>query len=103
MKVRYHREALADLAEVRAYIARNNAAAAAAVGQRIRAAVAALADFPEQGRPGRIPGARELVIPRLPFIAAYQVTPDHVRVLAILHAARRWPASFEGRQLQDRQ
>ena len=98
MKVRYHREALADLAEGRAYIAQDRPAAAAAVGQRIRAAIAALGDFPEQGRLGRVAGTRELVIPRLPFVVAYQVTPDHVRVLAIVHAARRWPASFEDRR-----
>lgn len=98
MKVRYHRGALADLAEVRAYIALDRPRAAAAVGRRIRTAIATLADFPEQRRVGRVPGTRELVIPRPPFIVADQIMPGHIRVLAILHGARRWPASFEERQ-----
>lgn len=94
MKVRYHRAALADLAQVRAYIAKDRPRAAQAVGRRIREAIARLGQFPEQGRLGRVAGTRELVVPRLPFVVAYEVHPDHVRVLAILHAAQRWPSSF---------
>lgn len=95
MKVRYTRRALAHLAEIRAYIEQDRPSAARMVGESIREAVAHLAEFPEVGRPGRVAGTRELVIPRLPFIVAYRVTRSHVDVLAILHAARQWPFGFE--------
>ena len=94
MKIRYTRRALAHIAEIRAYIEKDRHGAAQAVGENIRAAVSHLVQFPEAGRPGRVDGARELVIPRLPFIVAYRIKDDHVDVLAILHTARRWPSNF---------
>ena len=96
MTVRYTREALANLAEARVYIARERPATAQAVAQRIRAAVALLAEHPKIGRPGRVAGTRELVISGLPYIVAYREADGHVDVLAILHGARRWPSSFKG-------
>ena len=95
MKVRYTRRALAHLSEIRAYIAQDRPGSAKAVGETIRAAAAHLAQFPEAGRPGRVSGTRELVVPRLPFVVAYRVAEGHIDILAILHGARRWPSSFE--------
>jgi toxin ParE1/3/4 len=48
-------------------------------------------EFPESGRIGRIAGTRELVIPRTPYIAAYVVLDDKVRILRVLHGAQIWP------------
>ena len=59
--------------------------------EQIVLAARRLLDFPESGRPGRLAGTRELVIPRTPYIAAYAVTADTVRVLRILHSAQMWP------------
>jgi toxin ParE1/3/4 len=50
-----------------------------------------LLEFPESGRPGRVAGTRELVVPHTPFIAAYVVTGDRIRILRILHSAQVWP------------
>ena len=50
-----------------------------------------LSDVPEMGRAGRIPGTRELVIPRLPYILVYRLTTSTVDILTILHASQRWP------------
>jgi plasmid stabilization system protein ParE len=47
--------------------------------------------FRESGRPGRIAGTRELVVPRTPYIAAYVMTADTVRILRVLHGAQMWP------------
>ena len=95
MIARYTRLALADLYEVRAYIALERPSAAHATGQRIREAIAGLVCFPDRGRPGRVAGTRELVISGAPFIAVYRVGGGNVDVLAILHSARRWPSTFE--------
>ena len=94
MNVRYTRQALGHLADIRAYIAQDRPGAAAAVGVGIRAAVSHLVQFPEAGRSGRVDGTRELVVPRLPFIVAYRIKEKHIDVLAILHAARKWPSKF---------
>jgi len=50
-----------------------------------------LQDNPEIGRPGRVDGTRERIIPRLPYIAAYRLAADAVEVLSIVHTARLWP------------
>jgi plasmid stabilization system protein ParE len=54
-----------------------------------------LTDEPKLGRPGRVPGTRELVVPRTPYIVAYAVlSSDSIRILGVRHGARRWPESF---------
>lgn len=95
MIVRYTRQALADLDEAREYVALDRPAAAHAIGQRIYEAISGLTQFPERGRPGRVAGTRELVIPGTPFLAAYRISGKHVDVLAILHGARQWPSAFK--------
>ncbi|WP_342744611.1 type II toxin-antitoxin system RelE/ParE family toxin [Paraburkholderia ribeironis] len=65
--------------------------AAVDVDDRIRTQVRQLLQFPETGRLGRIEGTRELVISRTPYIAAYRITGDSVRILRLLHGAQQWP------------
>ena len=59
------------------------------VGQTIRQAVRQLADAPGLGRPGRIPGTRELVVPGTSYIVPYRARSDAIEI--ILHGAQRWP------------
>jgi addiction module RelE/StbE family toxin len=73
------------------YIEEDSPHAAVVVDDRIRVQVRQLLQFPETGRPGRIEGTRELVISRTPYIAAYRVTGDTVRILRVLHGAQLWP------------
>jgi toxin ParE1/3/4 len=47
--------------------------------------------FPERGRPGRIEGTRELLIPRSRFVVPYRIVGCEVQILAILHGGRAWP------------
>ena len=49
---------------------------------------------PKSGRPGRVAGTLELVIPRLPYIVPYRIKGDAIEVLRIYHAARMWPENF---------
>lgn len=46
------------------------------------------------GRPGRIPGTRELIFPSLPYIVPYRIRGEIVEILSVFHAARKWPESF---------
>lgn len=59
--------------------------------EHIAQAVLRLVEFPESGRPGRVPGTRELVIPRTPYVVAYALTGDRIRILRVLHGAQMWP------------
>ncbi len=45
------------------------------------------------GRPGRIPGTRELSVGRFPFMLAYCVDANEVQILSVIHTARMWPES----------
>jgi toxin ParE1/3/4 len=67
-------EAIDDLAALRAYIEQDDPAAARRVALHIVESIETLlSNNPEMGRPGRVPGTRELVIPRTPFIVPYRV------------------------------
>lgn len=83
--------ALADRDSIFSHIEADNPRAAIAVDERIAGASRRLIDFPDSGRPGRVAGTRELVIPGTPYIAAYVVTAEKVRILRVLHEAQRWP------------
>ena len=79
------------LEDIRERITEDNPPAANRMVLRIRAAVERLATSPGLGRPGRIAGTRELVIPGAPYIVPYRVKGDIVQVITVLHSAQRWP------------
>ena len=76
------------------YIARDKPLAAARVVSTIRKTVEGLRRHPGLGRPGRVPGTRELIVPGTPYIIPYRVREGAVEVLRVFDAARRWPAKF---------
>jgi toxin ParE1/3/4 len=88
-------EAIGDLAALRASIEQDDPVAARRVAlQIIRNVETLLPNNPEMGRPGRVPGTRELVIPRTPFIVPYRLVGNTIQILRIFHGARRWPEAF---------
>lgn len=91
MKVRYLRRALADLDAAYDYIRQHNPNAAGLIADRISNAIESLKQFPQQGRPGRKSGTRELVVSGTPFIVPYRVRGNAIEILAVIHGARRWP------------
>ncbi|MBV8453350.1 MAG: type II toxin-antitoxin system RelE/ParE family toxin [Deltaproteobacteria bacterium] len=93
MTIRWLDQAVEDLKAVRAYIARHNPSAAAAVAQRIRDAVKILGDYPAAGRAGRVPNTRELIVAGTPYILPYRVRAESVEILRVLHGAQQWPES----------
>ncbi|MDX2222168.1 MAG: type II toxin-antitoxin system RelE/ParE family toxin [Rhodospirillaceae bacterium] len=85
-------EAREDLAAIGAYIAKNNPAAARdAVLSIVRRVHDSLSSQPGLGRPGRVPGTRELVLTGTPFLVPYRVRAEQVQILRAYHGARRWP------------
>jgi toxin ParE1/3/4 len=76
------------------FISEQTPSAAAKQLEIILQAVEQLAHFPEMGHTGRVKGTRELVIVGSPYIVAYRLKGATVRILALLHGARRWPTQF---------
>ncbi len=62
--------------------------------EKITHSVDALRQQPSMGRPGRVPGTRELGIPGTPYIVPYRVRNDAVEILRIFHTSRKWPDKF---------
>ena len=95
MNIVWSPEAIEDLALLRAYIAEDDPAAAPRVVLHIiRSIEQLLPDNPQIGRAGRVPGTRELVIARTPYIVPYRVRRTTIQILRVYHGARRWPDSL---------
>jgi toxin ParE1/3/4 len=93
MQIRWLDQAEADLNELFEFLLERNPSAARRLYAEIRTQADHLAAHPGLGRAGRVPGTRELVISRTPYIVAYTVDQriDAVIILRVLHGARRWP------------
>jgi len=92
VQVRWLRRALNNLEEEAAYIARDDRGAAARIVERIVTSVERLGAHPVSGRPGRVPGTRELVV--RPYLVPYRVRGETVEILRVFHGARKWPERF---------
>ena len=77
------------------YIEADSPRAAAMVDDRIEAQIEGLIRNPEMGRMGRTAGTRELVVARTPYIAAYLIDRETVRILRVLHGAQEWPDELQ--------
>ena len=91
MRVVWSLLAIADREAIFNYIEADSPRAAARIDDRIKKEVELLAAMPDFGRPGRVAGTRELVILRTPYLAAYCIENDMVRILRVLHGAQQWP------------
>ena len=91
MKIKWVSLALEDLNAVGEFIAMDKPEAAGRIIGRIWEAIQLLAEHPDAGRAGRVPGTRELIISNTPFIIPYRVVDDTVQILRVLHGKRKWP------------
>ncbi len=94
MRLRWSSKAAADREAIYQYIATDSLDAAARTDELIWAAVTSLLIFPEKGRKGRVSGTRELVVQSTPYIAAYRLQGEVVRIVRIRHGAQRWPRTM---------
>jgi toxin ParE1/3/4 len=87
MRVKWTRKALVDLDKAVEFIAADKPTAATDVALKIWEAAKIIARQPGMGRPGRVPGTRELVIPGLPYILPYMEKDGAVFVLRVMHTS----------------
>jgi plasmid stabilization system protein ParE len=94
MKVVWSRRAIRHLVHLREFIEKDSEQNAALVASRILKAVDLLQSHPEIGRPGRVIGTRELVVPDTPFIIPYRIRHDRLELIAVFHGRQKWPAKL---------
>lgn len=94
MRIKWLRNALKNLDDSASYIAKESSVAARALVKTVQDTVEHLAQFPGLGRPGRVPGTRELVLQDFPYIIPYRVRNDTVEILRVFHAAQQLPLAW---------
>jgi plasmid stabilization system protein ParE len=92
VQIRWLRAALRNLDEEASFIAADDPRAARLVVARVLDSVAQLADQPGLGRPGRVPGTRELAVPKTRYVVPYRVNGEAVEILRVFHTSRRPPS-----------
>ncbi|MEO3432519.1 type II toxin-antitoxin system RelE/ParE family toxin [Inquilinus sp. CAU 1745] len=100
-RLSFARAAARDLKGIIDYIAHDDPTAAENVYRRIVEATDRLRQFPELGRPGRLPETRELSIPTLPYLIVYEADAETVTIIAIFHMSRDLASALAERRLPD--
>lgn len=95
MQVKWTKPAAISLTAIQDYIAQDNPQAAYNVTQKIYHSVSLLTNHPGLGRPGRVKGTHELIVPGLPFLVPYRIKDKEIQVLAVYRTSRKWPESFD--------
>jgi addiction module RelE/StbE family toxin len=84
-------QAIEDIARITRYIAAENPVAAARVARELLVSGDSLVTFPARGRPGVLPGYRELVAVR-PYVIVYRLLADDiVDILRVWYTAQDRP------------
>ena len=91
MTIVWSPRAIDHLTHLRSYIASDNPNAANRIAATLLKAVERLAELPNLGRPGRVAGTRELVVPGTPYVIPYRVRGDRLEVIAVFHGRQKWP------------
>lgn len=95
MQIVWSPQAKDDLFALYEYVSEENREAAKKVLTHIRSKVELLAHTPGIGRPGRVPGTRELWIDKTPFLVPYRVAHGKLEILRVYHSSRKWPVKFD--------
>ena len=72
-------------------IAEEDEAAAKRIASVVKSRTDMLKQFPEAGRPGRVPGTRELVLVGFPYILPYRARGDTIEILRFFHTSQKPP------------
>ena len=91
MTVVWSPRAIEHLVELRAFIARDNPAAAGQIATAILTAIERLPGVPHLGRPGRVAGTRELIVDGTPYVIPYRLRSDRIEIIAVFHGRQKWP------------
>jgi addiction module RelE/StbE family toxin len=90
MKVRWSKQAKRDRLNIFRYIKEESPDAAKRMNEIFDASTDKLKKFPNLGKPGRLPGTRELVVHKR-YLLVYEVQQQGINIYALLHTSRQWP------------
>lgn len=93
MRLRYTREALADLDGLLDHIVKHSPQGARRVQARIKAVIDLLLPHPQIGRTTSRRGMRRMVASPYPYLIFYRATEDEIVIHGVRHASRR-PSSM---------
>jgi plasmid stabilization system protein ParE len=88
LNLRYTPKALAELADILAYIAERSPQGARKVQARIQAITALLVQYPHSGQLTSESGLRRIVTPPYPYLIFYEATTEEVVIIGVRHVAR---------------
>ena len=91
MTVVWSPRAVGHLAHLRVHIAQHNPDDAGRIAGTLLAAVERLAVLPNLGRPGRVAGTREFVVPGTRYVIGYRLRGDRLEIVGVFHERQRWP------------
>lgn len=94
MNVVCSRRAIRNLIQLRKHIEKHFEENAALVAAHILKSVDLLQSHPEIGRPGRVVGTRELIVPDTPYVIPYRVRRERLELIAVFHGHQKWPAKL---------
>lgn len=93
MRVVWTRPALADVLQIKEYIASDSPRYAQRVAERLFAAVERLSKYPLSGR--MVPELNEQTVREVvdaPYRIVYRVRADVLAIIAVAHSARQFPS-----------
>ncbi|MDP9836178.1 plasmid stabilization system protein ParE [Neorhizobium huautlense] len=91
MTVIWAREAIVDLARIRAHIAEDNPVAANRIAKRLLDISAFLADQPNMGVATAVSDVRRLVVPQSVYSLIYRLVGDQVEIIEVFDGRRKMP------------
>ncbi|MBI5330746.1 MAG: type II toxin-antitoxin system RelE/ParE family toxin [Betaproteobacteria bacterium] len=94
MRIEWLNQALRDLEQEADWLAAKNPDAADDLLNTLDEQVSLLVQQPGIGRPGRVPGTRELVIRRFPYLIPYRVRGETLEILRVFHTSRKPPEKW---------
>ena len=97
-RARFHRLAEREFTEAAEYFERESPALGAASTAEVERCVAGIVEHPESGRV-LVGAIRRRLVRRFPYSVLHSIKPDHIRVLAVMHAKRR-PMYWVGPMVQ---
>jgi toxin ParE1/3/4 len=90
-QIKWLRTALKNFDNEVTHVAADDAVAGRLVARRIMEAVSLLSTQPAMGRPGRVSGTRELLVPKTRYLIPYRVRRGVIEILRVFHSSRRPP------------
>ena len=93
MRIEWLKKAASNLEEAYEFMAKENPVAASEFINEVFRLSRLLLDSPSLGRPGRVPGTRELVLPNYPYLIPYRIRGEQVQILRLFHT-RQIPSRY---------